>query len=495
MYKSLLPYYIKQYTIICSLDEEPLSFISASNNECCPVIQNAQLLLNEIPDSLNDLCIGVYPDNSLYNGSRFIYNKLWNYFPHAIYYPTKVNDISYLIKQFVTYNADFSIRCGGHSYEPAALSLGYIIDVTGLPSYIKISKNRKHATISSGFRLGELATELAKDNLIIVAGENSCVGISGISLMGGKSVLSRMHGTLSDNIVAVKMVNYKGEIITANKNTNADLFWAIKGAGNGNFGVITEFTINVYENIYFYQNAYTWQWNKDQALIILQVYQEWALHIPNIIFSKLYIGYNGSENVTINLTIIKYGKVPLTEDKIFTTLFQPVITKTDGYYVENLNNFVYGCGALNQPLSKIKSTMIFEPIQTEGLLLLIDSVEAQIKNGYNIVYDLSFSQMGGEVENGNSAYYPKDATFVLTYFMEWTNPTQSKYFIDFLNELYIKTEPYTSFYCFANMIDYDIVDYLTKYYGNNKARLIKIKTKYDPDNIFKSKQGIPVITN
>jgi hypothetical protein len=187
--------------------------------------------------------------------------------------------------------------------------------------------------------------------------------------------------------------------------------------------------------------------------------------------------------------------VPLTEDTIFDTLFQPVITKTDGYYVENLDNFVYGCGALNQPLSKIKSTMIFEPIQTEGLLLLIDSVEAQIKNGYNIVYDLSFSQMGGEVENGTGSYYPKDATFILTYFMEWTNPTQSTYFIDFLNELYIKTEPYTSFYCFANMIDYDIVDYLTKYYGNNKARLIKIKTKYDPDNIFNSKQGIPVITN
>lgn len=448
-------------------------------------------MLDETPEELQNLIIGIYPNDLLYNDKRFIYNKQWNYFPLAIYYPKTTNEISYLIKNFFSYKLDFAIRCGGHSYEPASLSTGYVVDVTKLSQYIIVSSDRKTVTISPGFTLDELVNELAKQNLLIVTGENKCVGISGISLMGGKGPLVRLYGTMCDNITNVKMINYKGELITANENENCDLFWATKGAGNGNFGVITEFTINVYENIYFYQTTYKWNWNREEALIILQVYQDWILTISDNIWTSFFFQYN-SGIATINLKINKYSKIPLIEDNIFATLFNPTITKQNGYYTNNLNNFVFGCGAEDRPFSKIKSTVIFESIEQKGLLLLIDSIEKQLELDYNILYQLTFTQMGGEVKNGNSCYYPKDAISILTYFMGWTNPVQSKQFTNFLNELYINTEQYTSFYCFATMSDYDIVDYMTKYYGTNKEKLIQIKQKYDPYNVFKSKQSIPI---
>ena len=104
-----------------------------------------------------------------------------------------------------------------------------MIDVSNLPKTIQISDDRKYMTISCGFRLGQVTDELAKQKLIIPTGQCWCVGIYGISLMGGKTPLSRLYGTMSDNIVEAKVVDYKGDILTVNKDENSDLFWAIKG--------------------------------------------------------------------------------------------------------------------------------------------------------------------------------------------------------------------------------------------------------------------------
>jgi hypothetical protein len=74
--------------------------------------------------------------------------------------------------------------------------------------------------------------------------------------------------------------------------------------------------------------------------------------------------------------------------------------------------------------------------------------------------------------------------------MQWTYPEYTDDSKLFLKKLYQKILPYTSIYCFPNLIDYDIVDYMEKYYGENKKKLVKIKKKYDPFNIFKYRQSI-----
>ncbi len=91
----------------------------------CSLIQNYQLLLDKLIAELKGLHYGIYPNNTLYNNSRFIYNKRFNYFPIATFYVNNENDIIYLVK----YNLKFSVRCGGHAYESASLSENYIVDV------------------------------------------------------------------------------------------------------------------------------------------------------------------------------------------------------------------------------------------------------------------------------------------------------------------------------------------------------------------------------
>jgi hypothetical protein len=463
--------------------------ITNDNDECCPVIQCVSSLISQLPDSLQNLSIGVYPDSSSYNNSRLIYNKLANFFPLSIFYPKDVNEVSYLIKNIVQNKLKFSIRAGGHGYEGESLSSGVVIDVTKLNEYIKISSDKKSVTVSSGFRLGKLASELAKDKLILSTGECACVGLAGISLSGGKTPLSRLFGIMCENILSVKLVNYKGDIINANTNENSDLLWALKGAGQCNFGVVTEFTIRAHEDIFFYKTVYVWNWNKDEAMQILQTYQNWYINISKDIYSSFGIIYlNGS--VTIKLIIVKYGKTPLTEDNIFSTLFKPTITKVSGNYSENLNSFISSCGNNFYPFNKVSSNMVFKPISYFGLLVIINSFEKQIQNNYKLLYELHLTQVGGEVKNGTGCYYPKKAISVLSYYFEWFDVENTENVLNFAKNLYLKLEGYTSIYCFPSLSDYNIEDYMTKYYGDNKYKLKNIKKKYDPYNLFTTKQGI-----
>jgi len=103
---------------------------------------------------------------------------------------------------------------------------------------------------------------------------------------------------------------------------------------------------------------------------------------------------------------------------------------------------------------------------------------------------LNFTQLGGEVVEGKSSYFPKSAIMVLSYFMQWTYPELTDELKLFLKNLYNKVLPFVSIYCFPNLIDYDLTDYMEQYYGSNKNKLVKIKQKYDPLNVFKYRQSI-----
>jgi hypothetical protein len=91
-----------------------------------------------------------------------------------------------------------------------------------------------------------------------------------------------------------------------------------------------------------------------------------------------------------------------------------------------------------------------------------------------------------------SSYFPKNAISVLSIFIQWTLIELTNFSQDFVNDLYDNIKEGTSEYCFANLTDYNIENYMNAYYGSNSNRLIQIKQKYDPKNIFNYQHSIPV---
>jgi len=472
------------------------------NDNCkknkCNLIQNYNLLLSEIPIELQNLNYGIYPDDLSYNSKRFIYNKLSNYFPHAIFYVNNINNISYLIEYLVKYNLKFSIRCGGHSYEGSSLSEGYIIDVKNLKNLknsIVICNLTKTAKISSGLRLGYIIDELSKKSFITPTGTSSCVGISGISLAGGKGYLSRLYGLMCDNIISVKLINYQGKLINANMNENEDLFWALKGAGNCNFGIITEIELKIYDDIFCQFVTLKWDWDSGNIKILFELYQRWIEKFKNIkiLNTDLNITYNNT-TASFSIKFIKFNNKKFIEIDEFKNMFEPTITICNGYYSKIKDCWVNYDTGNNPPFSKIKSTMIFNYIEQNIVDKLIYSIDILLSLNYDLIYQLNFSQLGGQVENGISSYFPKKAISVLSIFIQWTLNDLTNFSKKYVNDLYDNIKEGTSEYCFANLTDYNIENYMNAYYGSNTNRLIQIKKKYDPNNVFNYQQSIPVNT-
>ena len=456
----------------------------------CPLIQTYQTLLDEIPSELLKLSYGVYPNDETYNNKRFIYNKLFNYFPHAIFYPSTDNQISYLIQNFTKYNLDFSIRCGGHAYEPASLSEGYIISMENF-SKITICDKKMTVSVGSGVKLGTLISTLAKKRYIAPTGTSSCVGVSGLSLAGGKGYLSRLYGMVCDNIVSVTLINGEGNVVKANADTNPDLFWAIKGSGTCNYGVITQIEIKIYKDIYFQLTTLTWSWNPITIKKVLDLYQKYIIKFPNNISADINMTYNDT-SASFAVKFYKFGKEEFIEIDEFINLLQPDIKYCKGYYSQITDCWVDYPNGKSPCFSKMKSIMVFKPISFNGIDLMINSINNLLTSQTNIFFQINLSQLGGEVNNGNSAYFPKNAIYVITILNQWNSQKINEYSINYVSDLYKKLIPYTSKYCFPNMIDYELINYMDAYYGTNAAKLIDIKSKYDPENIFNWKQSIPL---
>jgi FAD/FMN-containing dehydrogenase len=141
----------------------------------------------------------------------------------------------------------------------------------------------------------------------------------------------------------------------------------------------------------------------------------------------------------------------------------------------------------------MKSTMIFDTINPKTFEIYINSINKLLELNYNLSFQYNFTQLGGQVIKGNSCYFPKKASTVLTIFMSWTYESLNTFSLIFIEKVYKKIIKYTSKYLFPNMIDYDIKHYMEAYYGKNKNELIKIKKIYDQNNVFNWRQSITLL--
>lgn len=477
-----------------------LSNLNDNKSNKCTLVQNYQILNDNTPESLLNLPYGIYPENPNYNNLRLNYNRIQNYNPSAIFYPTCSKELSYLIKNIVKSNVEFSLRCGARAYEPASLSSGFVIDVSKF-NHIEIDKDKMVVSVGSGVRLGDLINKLAKQRLIMTTGDSSCVGVSGFSLAGGKGYLTKLYGMGCDNIIECEMINWKGKKILANKETNTDLLFALKGSGHGSYGAITNIKFNIYNDIYCQIFTIKWNWDPELVFKIIKFYQEWIIDKPNNITTDLNMTYSQSGS-TFFIKFFKFSKrkkystafIEIDEFKNFSSgSTKPDIDYLEGYYTELLDVLVSTNTGNSFPFGKITSSMVFDIIQDEGINLMINSINKLIDLNKEFQYQINFTELGGAVKtNTTSSYFPKDARFVITILNLWNQQELNELGIFIPNELYFELIPYTSKYCLPNMIDYDLPDYLTSYYGDNQDKLIEIKNKYDPNNIFKWKQSIPI---
>ena len=187
----------------------------------------------------------VRPGDDDYDEVRQVFYGDHDLKPAAIVRVADADDVAAVLAYVRRTGVDLAVRSGGHSSSGKSTTEGLVLDVRDLRE-LEIDADAKTAWAGTGLTAGEFSTEAAKHGLAVPFGDAAGVGLGGLGIGGGIGFLARKHGMAIDHVIAADVVTADGELVRADADTNPDLFWALRGGG-GNFGVVTRLQFSLVE--------------------------------------------------------------------------------------------------------------------------------------------------------------------------------------------------------------------------------------------------------
>jgi FAD/FMN-containing dehydrogenase len=188
----------------------------------------------------------ILPGDSDYDEARQVFYGGFDKKPAVIVEVADSEDIKQAILLAGEHKLELAVRSGGHSVAGLCSSEGGIVIDLRMMRALEINEADKTVWAQTGLTAGELTAELDKHNFVLGFGDTGSVGIGGITLGGGVGFLARKFGLAIDNLLAAEIVTADGAVLQVDKHNHPDLFWALRGGG-GNFGVVTKFKYKLHK--------------------------------------------------------------------------------------------------------------------------------------------------------------------------------------------------------------------------------------------------------
>jgi FAD/FMN-containing dehydrogenase len=388
----------------------------------------------------------------------------------------------------------FAVRSGGHSYEGFSQSPDLVIDVRGMKA-IKLSGDRKSVAIGSGSSLGSVYDALASSHLAIPAGSCFPVGVAGHSLGGGFGLLGRPFGLACDSILSMEAVDASGKILTASEQENTDLFWALRGGGNGNFGVVTNFNFRTSLVNMVAKFAITWTKPVAQAVKIVQAWQQWLENVPSSITGTLHLTKAKGGLIQVHmagLSVQSESSLNVELKRLQSLAGAANVRTTTMTFHQAATIFNGGEPNPDSVLMKAKSDYVTEPMTGQGILTLLNGL-MKAPGEIAVLCDTYGGAINRIAADATAFVHRANTRYVMQYYMQWDNAGATDANIAMMRTLYASMRPFVSGGCYVNYCDLDLGDgYAKAYWGDNLPRLMKIKAEVDPKNIFKHAQSVPL---
>jgi len=389
----------------------------------------------------------------------------------------------------------FAIRSGGHSYEGFSQSADLVIDVRGMTA-VQPSADKKSVTIGSGASLGAVYAALEPSRRAIPAGTCFPVGVAGHSLGGGFGLLGRPFGLACDSVLSMEVVDASGNILNVSALENPDLFWALRGGGNGSFGVVTKFNFRTSSVNLVAKFAITWTKPVAQATKIVLAWQEWLDSLPPAITCTLHLTKEAGGSIKVHiagLSVDSEGKLT-AELKSLQKLAGAADTMSTSAltFARAAAIFNGGGPAYESVLMKGKSDYVVEPMTEQGISALLDGLQ-KAPGGIAVLFD-SYGGAINKMASDATAFVHRGKTkYLIQYFIQWGSPGATETYLAMIRTLYASMRPFVSGACYVNYCDLDLGEgYARAYWGDNLPRLMKIKTAFDPNNVFRHAQSVPL---
>ncbi|WP_431950898.1 FAD-binding oxidoreductase [Actinacidiphila sp. bgisy167] len=445
----------------------------------------------------------VLPDDADYATARLLYNTRFDgQRPAAVAYVSGTEDIRACLDFARRTGVPVSVRNGGHSYAGYSGGKGrLVLDVSSMAS---VDLSGGTATIGAGAKLIDVYTRLGSRGRTLPAGSCPTVGISGLTLGGGHGVLSRAYGLTCDSLSGAEIVTADGQVLRCDADENPDLFWALRGAGGGQFGVVTKLTFDTHASPQVVTGYLTWPWSK--AAAVLRAWQEWGPTQPDEIWSALHLDSSGSGSPQISIATVGItsrdglaNAVDRLADSIgasATSVSLHPRTYLDAAlaYAGCSNLSTAQChlpgstpgrspsGRLGRETYTARSDFYDRSLSETGIQTLLSQVEG-LRSGSGSV---SLTALGGAVNRVSptaTAFVHRRSRFLAQY-IETPGTT------NWLAGLHAAMRRHASGAAYQNYTDASLTDWRTAYYGSAADRLTRLKTRYDPARLFDFQQAL-----
>ncbi|NAS30813.1 FAD-binding protein [Flavobacteriaceae bacterium R38] len=478
----------------------------------------------------------IWPDNADYDKSRQICNSRFNYKPMVIAYCNSEKDVANCIKLCRKYNIKFRVRSGGHHHEGMCSGDDIMmINLSKMDSIVYVGDDKMKAWIQPGKPLGEVYKELENNNRIIPGGGCATVCVGGLTQGGGWGPSLRKLGLTCDNVEEIQLVDANGAIIKANEKENSDLFWAIRGGGGGNFGVVTNFLFKL-TSIETPLHILSVSFPKTLMPKALEIYIDLLpkLHHDITSFGRLTVVNDIDDEKAFYVWAQSYGS---EEDlkKAFKPLLDlkkssPQVLKTNHHEAHQLFNgiipdtlknntvikpeqFLYQPGNLHESIEtcsttphphKVTSCFPKEANYKRLFEIIVKRFLKDRELSNEVITYLSIHSMGGVLKEKlvASAFPFRTKEFMLQFQAWWKNPkdSQQEEYIKWIESFREEISEYTEG-AFINFPDKNLVkdpekqrvELMEYYYKQNLPRLREIKTAHDPENLFYFGMSIPLL--
>ncbi len=431
----------------------------------------------------------ILPSDPDYESVRAVYNGMIDKRPAMIARCADVADVIAAVTFARKHDLLLAIRGGGHHGAGlGTCDAGLVIDLSQMKG-IRVDPESRSVRVEGGCAWGEVDHATHAFGMATPSGFISTTGVGGLTLGGGLGYLTRKYGLTIDNLLAVDIVLADGSFVTANADQHADLFWAVRGGG-GNFGVVTSFLFRLHPVSTVVGGPTLWP--IDQAAEVMRWYRDFITEAPEDLngwFGILVVPPAPTFPEDLHLKTMCgivwcYTGPEERADEVFAPV-QEVGAPA-----------LHGVGAMPYPVLQSAFDGLFTPgLQWYWKADFVDELSdeaierhlefaAEIPTMLSTMHLYPINGAAHRVGKDDTAWGYRDATWGMVIAGVDPDPANAEKISTWARDYWQAIHPYSAGGAYVNMMMEEGPDRIRAAYRDNYERLVEVKTRYDPSNLF-----------
>jgi FAD/FMN-containing dehydrogenase len=422
------------------------------------------------------------PGDPGYDEVRQLQNGMIDKHPALITRCRTAADVAAAVDLGRTAGVEIAVRGGGHGVAGRASTEGGLMIDLSLMKGIRVDVRERTVRAEPGLTWREFNDALALHGLATTGGVVSSTGIAGLTLGGGIGWLMGKYGLTIDNLLSVEVVTADGQTVIANEDEHSDLFWGLRGGG-GNFGVATSLEYQAHPVSQVFAGPVLHPLS--DAAAALAFHRQFTASVPDelTVGAALLHAPDGSGQKVAALVPCHCGDPATAESDVsalraFGTPIADLVQPMPYPTVNTLLDDMFPKGALNY----WKSGFLRE-LSDAAIDVLVDSFERVPSTMTGIFLD-HVHGAAARVDPRATAFPHRQDAFSVLVLAQWRDPADTEVNIAWARETFESLRPHLSERRYTNFLSADDTGSVRQGYGENHERLVAVKRRYDPDNLF-----------